>query len=361
MEFRDVKRDCAHFRGHIPCSFNKSEGAICSSCKHYKPIETRILIIKLAALGDVIRTTPLLVMFRRKYPNAHITWLTQSPEILPKNEIDQIYDLNASSIFVLENSMFDVVVNLDKEPEACMLMAKIEAVQKFGFTWEDHAVAPCTVAAEHKLMTGFFDQLSKQNTKSYLEEIFEICHESFHQEPYAIALDQQKAMHWKNTLHHLSGGKPIVALNTGCGPRWNTRLWSEERWTQLSHALKEIGFFPVFLGGALEHEKNERMAHSTGIYYPGHFDLKTFISLVDACDVVVTQVTMMMHIATALQKKMVLMNTIFNPHEFELYGRGVVIGPEKPCQCYYGNTCQLGEPCMNAIQAETIVEAVKSL
>lgn len=361
MEFRDVKRDCAHFRGHIPCSFNKSEGAICSSCKRYKPIETRILIIKLAALGDVIRTTPLLVMFRRKYPNAHITWLTQSPEILPKDQIDQIYPLNASSIFILENSLFDVVINLDKEPEACMLMAKIEAVQKFGFTWENHAIAPCTVAAEHKLMTGFFDQLSKENTKSYLTEVFEICHESFALEPYAIALDREKAVVWKNTLQLQAKGKTIVALNTGCGPRWNTRLWPEAHWMELATSLQALGFFPLFLGGALEHDRNEKMAAETGVFYPGHFDLETFISLVDACDVVVTQVTMMMHIATALEKKMVLMNTIFNPHEFELYGRGVLIGPESPCQCYFGNTCQKGEPCMNEIKASTLVEAVKSL
>lgn len=361
MDFSGVNRDCTYFKGHIPCKFNKTDGAICSNCAHYKPIETRILIIKLAALGDVIRTTPLLCLFRKKYPNAHISWLTQSPEILPKNDIDQIYNLDARSLFILENSLFDVVVNLDKEPEACILMAKIEAAHKFGFTWEDNAVYPCTPAAAHKLLTGFFDQLSKENTKSYLEEIFEICHESFQNEPYTIALNESKALEWKNRLHSKSAGQPVVALNTGCGPRWNTRLWSEDRWVKLAIDLKQEGYFPLFLGGELEHEKNVRMADSSGVYYPGHFDLETFISLVDACDVVVTQVTMMMHIATALQKKMVLMNTIFNPNEFELYGRGVLIGPKTPCQCYYGNTCQLGEPCMNQIDSETLVEAVKSL
>ncbi|MEZ4890529.1 MAG: hypothetical protein R2779_08245 [Crocinitomicaceae bacterium] len=39
-------------------------------------------------------------------------------------------------------------------------------------------------------------------------------------------------------------------------------------------------------------------------------------------DLIVTQL-LAMHITIALQKKIVLMNNIFNPHEFELYGRGV--------------------------------------
>jgi hypothetical protein len=69
----------------------------------------------------------------------------------------------------------------------------------------------------------------------------------------------------------------------------------------------------------------------------------------------------MMHIATALKKKMVLMNTIFNRHEFELYGRGVIIEPPSACECYYGNTCVRGNSCMHDITPAVVCEAVKSL
>jgi heptosyltransferase-2 len=55
------------------------------------------------------------------------------------------------------------------------------------------------------------------------------------------------------------------------------------------------------------------------------------------------------------------MNTIINPNEFELYGRGIIIGPEKKCDCYFGNTCIHDEPCMQTIQAKTILQAVQSL
>jgi heptosyltransferase-2 len=361
MEFSEVKRDCRFFKGHIPCKFNKLDGSVCDSCTHFQPLETRILIIKLAALGDVIRTTPLLTLFRNKYPNAHITWMTQSPEILPKDQIEQILPFNAMSVFLLENSLFDVAVNLDKEAEACVLMAKVEAREKYGYTWEDHAVAPCTSAAEHKLMTGFFDQLSKENTKSYLQEIFEICHAAFNFEPYAIQLNHPKYNHWQTILDEKRDGKQVVGLNTGCGPRWNTRLWKDEYWVELAITLREQGYYPMFLGGELEHTKNVFLSETAGVYYPGHFDLETFISLTNTCDIVVTQVTMMMHIATALQKKMVLMNTIFNPHEFELYGKGVIVGPPSPCQCYYGNECVRGASCMNDINPQRVFNGLNAI
>ena len=61
MKITDVKYDCKYFRGGIPCKPNKLKGKVCASCDEFKAISKRILIIKLGAIGDVIRTTPLVV------------------------------------------------------------------------------------------------------------------------------------------------------------------------------------------------------------------------------------------------------------------------------------------------------------
>ncbi len=96
-----VHTDCLHFRGDIPCRPNKEQGYMCDGCPVYAPIGKRILIIKLGAIGDVIRTTPLLRKLRQQYPHCHITWVTHTPAILPKNAIDLILklDLSAALIF----------------------------------------------------------------------------------------------------------------------------------------------------------------------------------------------------------------------------------------------------------------------
>lgn len=361
MKIEQVKFDCRNFRGTIPCAPNKRHNVVCEKCEYYDPVKTRVLIIKLGALGDVIRTTPLIEKFRKEYPNTHFTWLTQSPAILPSDQIDSILKWDFTSVYTVTHSKFDIAVNLDKEPEACMLLANVDAEKKYGYTWSNNHLAPATEFSEHKLMTGFFDQLSKENTKSYLEEIFEICGFEFQKEEYLINLNHSLSEKWSLKMVELSEGKKIVGLNTGCGPRWNTRLWPEENWISLAKSLKDLGYFPVFLGGELEHEKNSAMAEKAGVFYPGHFSLEEFIALTNACEIVVTQVSMMMHIATALKKKMVLCNTIFNKHEFELYNRGSIVEPDQPCQCFYGNTCVRGVSCMHDIQPETFLKAIQAL
>lgn len=358
MKITDVKFDCKHFIGSIPCKPSKELNLTCENCSEYKKISKRILIIKLGALGDVIRTTPLLVKLKEIYPNAHFTWLTLSPDILPKNEIDVICKLDAVSLYTISNSSFDIAINLDKDPEACILLEKVSSSEKYGYIQKDGHLSAATPAAEHKLMTGFFDQLSKENTKSYLEEIFEICHLEFNFEPYLINLNEELSSQWNQKISALANGKKIVGLNTGCGPRWNTRLWSDESWMAVAKELKQKGFFPIFLGGELEHAKNLRLSEESDVYYPGHFSLQEFIAITNSCDCIVTQVSMMMHIATALKKQMILMNNIFNRHEFELYGRGEIVEPPKPCECYYGNTCKHGVSCMHDLDPNTIVNAV---
>jgi heptosyltransferase-2 len=358
MRFSEVKQDCKHFRGNIPCKPNKISGAMCSTCSEYTPISKRILIIKLGALGDVIRTTPLVVKYKELYPNGHITWLTQSPEVLPNNDIDIILKPDAFALFSLTNQSFDIAINLDKELEACMLLQHVSATEKYGYSHLDGKIVPATPAAEHKIMTGFFDDLSKKNTKSYLEEIFEICHLEFNYEPYLIRSNEVLNAKWKAHFHDLAGGKKIVGLNTGCGPRWNTRLWPTPYWEDLANELRNAGYFPVFLGGSLEHDKNELMAKNANVHYPGHFSLEEFIAITAACEIIVTQVSMMMHIATALQKELILMNNIFNAHEFELYGRGEIIQPKKACECYYGNSCKYGDSCMHDLEVNQLVSAI---
>jgi heptosyltransferase-2 len=67
---------------------------------------------------------------------------------------------------------------------------------------------------------------------------------------------------------------------------------------------------------------------------------------------------MAMHLAIGLRKPLVLFNNIFNPAEFELYGRGEILAPEKPCTCFFRNRCLEEEPCMPTLRPETVREAV---
>ena len=77
----------------------------------------RILIIKLGELGDVIRTTPILHKLRKDYPDAEITWISNTPEFLP-DIVDCKLEFNNKNTLKLQAQEFDLLLNFDKEQES---------------------------------------------------------------------------------------------------------------------------------------------------------------------------------------------------------------------------------------------------
>jgi ADP-heptose:LPS heptosyltransferase len=351
-----LRTDCRSFKGWVPCAPHKEHGVHCTGpdgavCPHYDRVTEKILIIKLGAIGDVIRTTPLLHALRSRHGRAQIWWLTLTPEILPAR-VDVRLPFTPQSIATLRGVHFDLLLNLDKDREACALASTLYAGVKKGFIMDNGVPAPADSDAVPKFMTGLFDDLNRANTKSYPQEIFEICGFPFTGERYI--LDPPAPGAWT-----LPRKKKVVGLNTGCGGRWTSRLWAEKNWIDLARRLRRRGVVPLLLGGEQEHEKNLRIAKKSGAAYLGHFPLPEFISLVNRCDLVVTAVTMAMHITIGLNKKIILFNNIFNAAEFELYGLGEILEPEFACECFYAPTCP--NDCMQYIRVPRVDAACKRL
>ena len=68
--------NCRHFRGDRPCALGH-QGLCAPGCGDFAALGTRVLIIKLAALGDVIRTTAILPGLRDMLGVCHVTWVTR--------------------------------------------------------------------------------------------------------------------------------------------------------------------------------------------------------------------------------------------------------------------------------------------
>lgn len=255
------------------------------------------------------------------------------------------------NIFWLINQKWEIVYNLDKEKGAISILEQLNASMKYGFGMDEFGrCKPINNAATHKFITGVFDDISKKNDKSYVEEIFEICDFEFSGEKYILekqAIDSFKINH----------SKKIVGLNIGCGQRWPSRLWPNDNWIELASLILKDGYEVLWLGGPDEHEKNLFLQKESGGLYLGHYTIDEFISLMDKCDIIVTQVTMALHIAIGLEKRIVLMNNIFNKNEFDLYNLGEIIEPQNPCRCYFSPICE--HESMLQITPEIIYNAIK--
>jgi ADP-heptose:LPS heptosyltransferase len=350
-----IHSDCKFFRGDIPCKPHKESGFHCLDCSAYTKTTHKILIIKLGAVGDIIRTTPLLRKLRKCYPDAQINWLTYTPDILGADWVNRAMRVSIENIEFLKTIEFDWIINLDKDPLAIALTSELKSKKKSGFTTDEwgHAKPISSDAERHKWLTGLFDDLNKQNDKHYIEEIFDICGFSFANEEYIIEV-QQISSQWE-----IDKSKKIIGLNTGCGGRWTSRLWPEENWVKLSQELINMNYEVILLGGEQEHGKNKSISEKCGAKYFGYFTLNTFINLLDQCDLVVTAVTMAMHLAIGLKKQLILFNNIFNINEFYLYGRGVILEPEFDCDCYYAPVCE--NNCMQYIYPDKVSLEVNKL
>ena len=346
-----VHTDCRHYRGDVPCKPHKMDGVHCEGCPAFDQTRGKILILKLGAIGDVIRTTPLLRRLKESFPRAQIHWLTRTPEVVPAL-VDRVFQFRPEDIETIRATPYDRVYSLDKDREACALAGAVAAKVKKGFILKNGNCWPLDRPARRKWITGLFDDENRENTKSYPQEVFEICGFEFRGEEYL--LDAPPGREWE-----IPKGTRVIGLNTGCGARWKTRLWPDAHWIELANRLLRTGRQVLFLGGAQEHEKNRMFAQTTGGRYFGHFPLPDFIDLVNQCDLVVTAVTMALHIAIGLKKKVVLFNNIFNPHEFEMYGRGVILEPDRDCKGCFMNDC--GKSCMDRIKPDAVLQAIQSL
>lgn len=89
----------------------------------------KVLIIKVGALGDVLRTTSILTGLKKKHPNLWVCWITsvKAEALLRGNPlIDEICFAESLSIAQMEKTSFDLVVSLDDEKACCRIASAVK-------------------------------------------------------------------------------------------------------------------------------------------------------------------------------------------------------------------------------------------
>lgn len=354
-KFEKVNTDCIYFDGYKPCIPHKEKGIHCEGCFDYKKINKKILILKIGAAGEVLRCTPLLRKLKAEYPNSRIFWLTQYPELIPKEEVFRIYNFSEREIELIKNVEFDILYSLDKHEEIGALANQIKSKVKKGFSQRDGALIPFDDDAKQKWINGIFDDLMKENKRHYVEEIFEVCGFKFNEEKYLLP-------NYEIPKVDLDKEKKVVALNTGISDGWKPREYPIENWTKLSKFLIKKNYEVMLVGGPKEDEKNKEISNKSGAKYFGTFSRTDFMGLLDLSNIVVTPVSFGFHVAVGLEKKIVLLNNVFNKNEFYMYGKGTVLEPDLPClMCYkprFDKNCPVVQ-CMDLVKPEKIVEEIE--
>ena len=365
---REIAFDCRFFVGDRPCIWHKSTGLLCP-CDHYQRVEERLLIIKLDAIGDVLRTTALLPALTEVHPRASITWITrrEARPLLERNPyITEILDYGEDALLQLRVRAFDRVINLDAGKTSAALASAANATKKDGFLLDPHGwVQPTNEAARKWLEMGVFDDLKRQGTRTYQDMMADIMGLSGRPHRYILQLTDEEREQGRAYLQKLGieFSCPIIGLNTGAGRRWELKQWREEGYLELVERIakkRPVQF--VLLGGPEERERHKRLTSRSSVpLIDAGCDnsVRHFASLVGACSLVITGDTLAMHLSLALSRRTIVLFGPTSAAEIELYGLGEKVVPHMECLSCYKQKCDFVPNCMDSITTDMVEAAVE--
>lgn len=365
-----IRTDCRYYRGDRPCF----PGWICTpECERFGPVGKRVLLIKTAALGDVLRTTPLLRTLPDHLGPCQITWVTDSGALPLLNglaEIDRALATTDPALpFLLDAETFDLAICLDKEPSACALLARANSRDKRGFTLAPHgAVIPANRSADYLWRLGLDDdEKFHRNERSYPELMHHAIGVPYGGERYILSVSEAAKENARDRLDAcglVAGERVVVGFQTGAGGVFANKAWTV---TGVKEAIiataSDLGATPVLLGGPREAAQNRMLAEDTShlgtIDAGADHDLETFAAIVGSMDIVVTGDTLAMHLGIAQGRYVV---AIFGPtcaREIDLFGHGRKIVTALDCSPCYRRTCDISPSCMEKIEAAEVVTAIQ--
>jgi ADP-heptose:LPS heptosyltransferase len=365
---REIAWDCRYFLGDRPCVWHKAAGVLCT-CDHYRRVEQRLLIIKLDAMGDVLRTTALLPALSEACPGSSVTWITrpESRPLLEQNPyISEIVDYGENSLLQLQVRAFDRVINLDASKTSAALASLAKAPQKDGFILDPQGcVRPTNHAAQSWLEMGIFDDFKRRNTSTYQDLMLKIIGLSGAPHRYVFELTEEERARGRMHLARLGVdlSLPVIGFNTGAGHRWQLKQWREEGYLELIERLGRQGHQqPVLLGGPEEREQHERLMKRSRVRLVDSGcdnPVRQFAAIVAACSLVVAGDTLAMHLSLATGRPTVVLFGPTSSAEIEMYGLGEKVVPRMDCLGCYKPTCDFVPNCMDLITTDMVEAAVE--
>ena len=367
-EQRGIAFDCRFFLGDRPCVWHKTTGALCT-CEHYQRTNHRLLIIKLDAMGDVLRTTALLPALSEAHPGTEITWITrrESHPLLEGNPyINEILDYGEDALLQLQVRTFDRVINLDAGKTSAALACLAKAKQKDGFILDPQGrVQPLSPAARRWLEIGVFDDLKRLNARTYQELMLEIVGLPGAPHRYVLELTEDERITGRKHLEQIGidFSRLVIGLNTGAGPRWQLKQWREDAYLELVERMaKRHNAQLVLLGGPEECSRHRRLMLRSRVPLVDsgcNNSVRHFAAIVAACNLVVAGDTLAMHLSLALGRQTVVLFGPTSAAEIEMYGLGEKVVPRMKCLACYKPSCDFVPNCMDLITTDMVEAAIE--
>lgn len=329
-------------------------------------IPSKILVIRLSSLGDVVLTSPVFAALKAAWPTAHITFLTKgafAPVFTRHPFIDEIVGFEERSVWgwvgEIRRRKFDVVLDLH------------DTVRSRVWSWLSGAprrVRYDKRAADRRRLVWtkrVSPRLAGSVVDRYLETLVPLGVPSSDRVPKLFLGAEDRL---PESLEKRLGPGPFIALAPGA--LHATKQWPGDRFAAAADRLAE-GRPVVVLGTRADARAAEEVLKaltSPAQSFVGQTSLREMMLILRRCDLLLSNDSGAMHVAAALDVPTVALfgPTVKSFGFFPVGARTAVVevaGLEcRPCSVHGSKKCPLGHfRCMKDVTVDQVVVAAQAL
>lgn len=324
----------------------------------------RILIIKPSAIGDIVHALPILNLIRRRWPDAHVTWVVTpacAGMVERHPQIDEVilFERNRYSSFwrnprsalamrrffrKLRKRSFDLVIDL-------------QGLFRSGwFAWQSGAPVRIGFANAREFATLFYTHRVESSWADHAIERYLCvaralgCGEQPLEFKFAVD-DQDRA-----AAGVLLPNRPFAVLVPGAN--WETKQWPAERFAAIVEPLRErFGFESVVVGSAADGPLAARI--DGAIDLTGRTNLRQLVAVLERASLVIAGDTGPMHIAAALGRPLV---ALYGPTDAVLTGPfrrlDTVVQLDISCRPCFSRKCS-HQSCLRWLDVEPVLKVAE--
>ncbi len=307
---------------------------------------TRILIIRLAPLGETILTTPVIRALRCRFPGAYIAYMVapKREELVSANpRLDEVLTYTSSVprlIYEFMQRRFQMAVVL--QPTFRLVLHTFLARIPFRIGFETNRTGKfrkTRLKAAHCLLSlAVPNNTNQHEVQRYLDVVRWLGIDTVDGEPevFVDSTTQAWANNFLNKLN-LNDGRPLIGLNPGAAT--NYRRWPKDNFAILGDRLhKTYGAHIIITTGPREGELAYQIANRmefSPVIVNEIMPLQ-LAALLQRCQLYISNDTGPMHLSTAVKTPTVALFGASNPLQWgPLSDRHAIVVPET---CHFMQT-----------------------
>ncbi len=349
---------------------------------------SRVLVVRLSALGDILHALPALTTLRRHLPTAHLEWMVEDTgaglleghaalsgmQIIPRQEWARLRRAGqrwaALRSFIacarrLRQLQYDLVIDFQGLAKSGLWVAMVQSPRKAGFGPGLPRNEGAWLTLNERIQPPSPEVHALDRNLRLLECL------GFPRLPirYDLATPPAAAQSAVELLQEagLDPDRPFVAVNPMS--RWPTKNWSPELFAQTADLLAATGLQVLFTGAPADRAEIDAIVQGMqgrAGRVDGLTDLATLAAIYRRSVVLLSTDTGPMHLAVAVGTPVVAVFGPTAPWRTGPHGPGHrVIRTPLPCSPCFKRECTVTdlEPhaCMRRIQPGTVAAAVREI